>query len=195
MQIEFNAERHSYTIDGVPVPSVTSVIQSAGLVDFSGIPSDVLDRARRFGTAVHRATELFDKGTLDEDRLDGSIKPYLDAWKCFLKDFQASVIKTELSVGSDKYKYAGMIDKIAIIQNKYVALIDIKTGVVSPTAALQTAAYKQAFDETADEKIERRLVVKLDKTGRYFITVYKDEFDINVFLACLQIKRWKERQK
>ena len=58
-RLEFDPVRHAYTLDGLPIPGVTSVI--APLNDFSAfIREGILAEAARRGTAVHFATELHD---------------------------------------------------------------------------------------------------------------------------------------
>lgn len=111
--LEFSEEGHCYKLSGVSIPSVTQVLQTAGLVDFSRVPLDVLEAARRFGTAVHKACELLDKGTLDERSLDPNLWPYLDAWSDFKKDYKPEFIEIEKPICSITYRVAGTPDRIA----------------------------------------------------------------------------------
>jgi hypothetical protein len=68
--LEFDAATHTYRLDGELVPSVTTVLKSVGLVEYSHIPQDVLQAAAHRGTAVHYALELLDRGELDYESLD-----------------------------------------------------------------------------------------------------------------------------
>ena len=65
-QLVFEPGAHKYTLDGVALPSVTTVLKGVGLIDYSMIPQDVLLKASRRGTAVHQALEYFDREELDE---------------------------------------------------------------------------------------------------------------------------------
>ena len=110
IDLQFSEEQHAYTLNSVVVPSVTKILQIVGISDFSKVPADILERARLFGTAVHKACELFDKGTLDERTLDTNLWPYLDAWFAFKKDYQLEFIEIEKPIASvilSGSRYAG----------------------------------------------------------------------------------------
>lgn len=113
IDLQFSEEQHAYTLNSVVVPSVTKILQIVGISDFSKVPADILERARLFGTAVHKACELFDKGTLDERTLDTNLWPYLDAWFAFKKDYQLEFIEIEKPIASVIYQVAGTPDRIA----------------------------------------------------------------------------------
>lgn len=69
----FVEEGHKYFFDGKPVPSVSAVIKAVGLGrNYEGVDTFYRDR----GIAVHRAIQLYLKGTLDEESLDPVIFPY-----------------------------------------------------------------------------------------------------------------------
>lgn len=54
MRIEFNAENHSYTVDGKPVISVTQLLKKHGLSpDYSAVSDTVLNKAADKGTLTH----------------------------------------------------------------------------------------------------------------------------------------------
>lgn len=54
MRIEFNAENHSYTVDGKPVISVTQLLKKHGLSpDYSAVSDTVLNKAADKGTLIH----------------------------------------------------------------------------------------------------------------------------------------------
>ncbi len=195
--IQFDSKLHEYSKDGLKVPGVTKVLQAAGLIDFSKVPQDILTRALKFGTAVHKATELHDKGRLDPVSVDPAIEPYLNAWFKFLDDtgFIIDHACIEEKVYSEKYRYAGKYDRVGILYDKR-AVIDISTSVdFSDAKALQTAAYKEAYDEgkSIKEKIKQREIVLLKGDGTYALA--PEEFfqksDFSVFLAALTLYNWK----
>ena len=57
-ELAFNAESHTYTLDGRALPSVTQVLDPLNELD--GVPRDVLAAATEFGTHVHLACDLHD---------------------------------------------------------------------------------------------------------------------------------------
>jgi len=182
----FDAESHVYTLDGVTIPSVTQVLKSAGLIDFGFVPESILDKAKEFGNAVHKATELEDKEELDYFTLDVPLQNPLDAWNKFKKDFKFTPTIIEEIMYSEKYRFAGTPDRIGTIGKDYV-LVDIKTGVLAKTIALQTSGY----EILSPVKIKRRIGVQLNMDGSYKIKEYKDKTDQRVFLSCLNIFNWK----
>ncbi len=192
-ELVFNPEKHRYTLGGIVLPSVTQIIQEAGLVDLSHIPADVLRRASDFGTAVHKATELYDKNDLDEETLDPSLKGPLQAWIKFVIDLKFKIEEIEPLMYSRKYMFAGTPDRIGtILRDK--ALLDFKTGPTLPRSiALQTAGYTCMYNEARGnaDRIKRRLAVQLLENGSYKIQEYKDKTDERVFLSCLNVVNWK----
>src|SRR3990172_7625330 len=79
VQFIYKAETHEYSVDGRRVPSLTEILNSAGIVDSQWFN----DYARDKGTFVHSMTAMWDKGTLDEDTLDPQLFMYLVAWRSF----------------------------------------------------------------------------------------------------------------
>ena len=69
---------HIYFHDGIVIPSVTRILSEMNLA-FHYADQWYLD----FGTAVHKAIEFFEKGTLDESTLDQRVIPRLDAYQKF----------------------------------------------------------------------------------------------------------------
>lgn len=106
---------HRYLLDGKPIDGLTSTIQEASLMGNYG-SEWYLTR----GTAVHLATELWDKGTLDESTVDPQIQGYLESWKRFRKDQGYTPIEIELKLYDPVYLYAGKIDRLP--------LCDLKSG-------------------------------------------------------------------
>lgn len=107
--LSFDGEHHIFTVNGEVIPSVTTVLKKARLTpDYSFLDPWYAQR----GTYVHRATELWESGTLDEDTVDPQIKPYLDAYKSFRGDCLVNVTGQEVRLWHPVYKYAGIIDMI-----------------------------------------------------------------------------------
>ena len=86
----FDEVSHTYTAGGVVVPSVTQIL--APLNDLSFIGPEVLAYKRALGTAVHKATELYDLGELDESSVADVVRPYLDAWIRLRTELQFEIL-------------------------------------------------------------------------------------------------------
>lgn len=187
--LEFIEDTHTYLLEGKELPSVT---RCTGLLcDYGSVPADVLRAACEFGTNVHKATELWDQGDLDEDALDPALEPWLEGWKKFLSESGFHVRNIESRVHSKKYGYAGTLDRDGILNGKMV-ILDIKTPtVVNPSTGPQTAAYQQAVEEMTGEKIKGRYAVQLKANG-YKLISYTDKNDFNTFLSCLNVTIWRK---
>jgi len=190
----FDEETHLYTLSGERLPSVTQVLEELKLSDFSSVSDTRMEAALDFGKAVHLATQYDDKKTLDENTLDEKIRPYINAWRSFKKDYRVRIKKIEQRVMSKKYRYAGTFDRVAIVMD-YLSVVEIKTSVVIPkSACLQLVAYKDAYNsENPGRTLSRRYAVLLKDDGTYKVEDYRDPSDINVFLAALAIYIYKRR--
>jgi len=189
--IAFDSETHTYRGDkGERLPSVTQVL--APLVDFSMVPPARLEYARKLGSAVHRTTELDDAGDLDEASVSPILLPYLGAWRNAVRDMEIEVVAYEQMVYHPTHKYAGRLDRRAIVKGKK-AVLDLKTGGLFPSYGPQTAAYQKAYEAESGEKIDARYAVTLNKDGSYTMQPMTSADDWPTFLACLTLWRFKKR--
>ena len=111
----FDDGTHTYKVNGLVVPGVTSLLQIGGFIQSRWFA----DAARWRGSNVHIACMYDDLGTLDEDSEDGKgrLKPiegYLDAWRRFKREY---------------------------IHNGDSLVIDLKSGAVQPWTSLQLCGY------------------------------------------------------
>lgn len=193
--LTFDPSTHEYRDDGAIVPHVTQVID--GLVDFSGIPESVMAATRDRGQAVHLLTEYHDRGELDEESLPEELRGFHAAYVRFLHESGFSPTAIEQIVYSEKYRYAGKLDRIGTMKSRgreVVALVDIK-AVSSVAAAVgpQTAAYQQAAAETGIRNISARYALQLRGDGTYKLHECADRSDLSVFLAALTVANWRSK--
>jgi hypothetical protein len=186
--------------DGVRVPGVTEVLRF--IEELDGIPLDVLARAARFGRNVHMACDLWNSGVLDEAVLDPALRPYLEGWQKFCLDFDAQILHSELLVYHPTMGYAGTLDAIADVLltrgRRMKLLIDIKTSALIPrTVGPQTAAYRTAYHDGGGglHLPQLRYCVHLKGEGKYTLQLLNDPADINMFMSCLNIHKWREKTR
>ena len=185
----FNPLDHSYSVDGKSYVSVTQVLRSVGLIDFSGIDQLILERAAGVGRAVHEATHYYDDGELDFGDLDPYLVGYVKAWSKFRMQNPAVFDQIEVPLCSTTYGFAGCPDRVATIDGK-PAMIEIKTSSVVPAwGKIQTAAYAILADVPA----ARRIIVHLKSNGSYSIIECKDRRDREIFLAALAVTKWRQQ--
>lgn len=200
MSLEFDEATHTYTLDGVQLPSVTTVLADLKLVDVSKFRPE----HRHRGTLRHVVTELYDHDDLDEASLDESevlgqpagdiARGALDAWRRFRAEsgFKPSLIEYRVwsSLG-----YAGTVDRIGTLPDGRVVLLDIKGSFDSPSYGLQTAAYTSAYEERSGNAIDLRGAVHLLPNGSYRLRVHSRREDIHEWrhlLAEWKSGRWRE---
>lgn len=198
--LEFDRPSHTYRLDGLPVPNVTSVTDA--LSSYAGVPAEVLRRKAEIGEAVHYATELDDGNDLDDASLPDEIRGYVGAWRRFKADTGFAATFIEQPVASKLYRYAGTLDRIGVfhrhkrVRPNTLCLLDLKTTyAILPAVGPQTAAYAQAWNESASPRLRatRRFAVQLDTDGTYRLHECDDVTDLSVFLAALALKNWRQR--
>jgi hypothetical protein len=192
--LAFDPVGHEYRWKGATVPGVTSIIGAALGNPFAHIPPAVLEHKRRIGEATHLACHLDDLDDLDEGSVHPEVRPRLDAWRAFRYESGCDVLVSERRLYHPAHGFAGTPDRYVLI-NGARAVVDIKTGLPGPQAALQTAAYAQLIDAEfgAEDTPLRRFALRALPTGRYKFDEYTSLGDWRDFLACLTVYRLKER--
>jgi len=187
--IQFDPATHTYSVNGVGMPFVTGILTSCGLITGRRFMSQA-DSDR--GTAVHKITEFYDKGTLDETTVDPRLVGYFNAYKRFLAEHNPVWGAIEKRVFSP-LGYCGSIDRIGTIGNR-LTVLDIKTGVPCKWHGLQLAGYAIT---TISEQIEfaeiDRVSLHLADDGEYKMIHHGDPADMQYFLACLSVAQLKKR--
>lgn len=172
----FDEATHTYSIDGVAVPSVTEIC-SILTADKYGEGSGAVEGARARGTAVHELCEAYDYGTLDE--VPGELAGYVQAWAEFCRDYQPTWLYIEHPVWSRKYGIAGTCDRVGII-NGTTCIVDIKTTSSmdrqSKLALLaQLYGYHMLlFDNGITTNISKAMGVQLKRDGTYTAHIVKN---------------------
>lgn len=175
----FDREQHVYAIDGVPVISVTQVLNAIGFVDFSHIPSDILSEAQGRGTYVHTVLHYYLEGDFDLVDVDARYRGYVDSALAYLERAHlrplahpetGEVIAVEYRFWDRMRRFAGTLDYLAWDPDDVLSINDWKTGEPSDVAApLQTAAYEHGVRLTLfpDHRLPiRRRAIKLFKDGK-----------------------------
>jgi hypothetical protein len=198
---DFDEEEHVYRVDGRIVPSVTQIIELAGIGQSSATASGfeiseaVMEAAAERGTIVHRAIELDSRGELDDDSLDEETASYVSAWREFVADTGFVAVASELRFYERPNRYAGTIDLVGYIGDE-PTVIDIKTGSVGlkPWHQLQLAAYARPLET---EEWPNRIMLHLRpelKRKKYRDYHFRPETineDLQVFLAALKLYWYK----
>lgn len=192
--LQFDAELHRYMLDGRRLPSVTEILHPVTEHEYCGVDREVMDRAAALGKAVHRLVELDIAGTLDEDALDDSLRPYLSQWRQFLAQSGFLAIHSERRVHSARYGYAGTLDLAGTLNGTHAVIDAKRTAAVPRSAGPQTAAYRHALAELYDGEwqVADRYALHLTPE-RWRLVPQKDPNDLRVFLAALTLHNYLEK--
>lgn len=181
--------RHEYRFDGALVPSVTGIISPLTKLWGTGAQ---LARAREEGRAIHKLVELECKDQLDS--VPYWLGPYLRAWLSFKEHSGFRLVASEFIGYESALRYAGTLDLDGVLtkfKGSPAALIDIKRSLAgAPAIGVQLAGYHGLVSGP-----RLRFGLQLKDNGTYRLAEYKDPGDRAVFLSCLSILRWRERNQ
>lgn len=181
----------TYVVDNIY--DVKSMLDSDGkypTIDFlKGIPKQRRDTAAMRGTAVHALAEKYIRG--EEIKVPDDVRPYVEGYALFIKDWNPVSVHEELVVASRKHMYAGTLDSIQDIPGEGRALVDYKTSRgVYGQVALQVAAYRYAdvyLDAAGDEHpmvpVEATFVLHIQPGTYDLIPLQADEETLEKYLA------------
>ncbi len=160
----------------------------------------LVQQSAALGTDVHDATALDDQEILDESTVDASVAPFLGAWRRFRRETGFVPTAIEERIYHPAHGFAGTLDREGTFVGPWTApylpctgadaLLEIKSGAICPTHALQTAAYWT----TRAKKRQRRGSVYLHPDGTYSLVWYlQHAVDWSTFLAALVRYHWKQK--
>jgi len=184
-KLEFDEEKHLYTLDGRRLVSVTECLR---LVDdrWKAEPYYLLR-----GKYVHKATELYDRDELDESTVDPMIHPYLDGYVKFREEtgFIPGVI--EYPLHHSQYQYAGKIDRTGDLNETHI-LLDLKSGAKVRVDELQGAAYFELC-RVNNIPVKKVFDLYLHDDGTYKLEpIENPKRLLPSFLNVLGAYRWRE---
>lgn len=191
-KITFDAENHQYYIDGVEVPSVTTVCRFLSYDQKSDKPWLARVAADR-GTRVHAACAAIDYGIEPEEEPDTA--GYLKAYRRFLRDYRPDWEGIEYTVGIADLGMAGTIDRFGTLYDGRSCIVDLKTGENLHDAPLrgQLTGYKRLLVNDRGFWPDRLYALQLCKDGTYRLwEVLQDDELLN---ACIFINKAVRRKK
>ena len=201
VEFTFNAERHEYTLSGKHIPNCTGVLASGGLVPYSMVSAEYLERRSELGREVHKACHLHNIGRLGS--FDKAVEPHLNAWIRFKKEakgFEILASEAQCVGYVNGMPYGMTLDVLALIDHKE-HVIELKIGKALPHHGVQLAGYAAGFPH---EKIKtpfarfiarKRIAVELRENGMPHIEPYDEKSDYETFASLLYVSAWKKRFK
>lgn len=191
-KLRYDDDTHRYFVNDVEYPSVTRILSYFGFSRGMEYVKN-LDFYSNRGKAVHTCCEYDDAGELDEDSA-AELMGYVDGWRLFKQHTGYEPSMTETIVVDIGRKFCGMIDRMCFIEDNKakgeVTLLDIKHGVVTKSAQIQTAGYQLAVHSMRlyenpmkiyDNLRVNRIAVQLFNTGKYKVHRFDDQSDLYAF--------------
>ena len=84
MQLEYLEENHVYVVDGVIVPSVSTLVSYATGDIYKSIPESILEKARIHGTGVHDAIENYERTKDISEEFQKEVNTYIELKEKYL---------------------------------------------------------------------------------------------------------------
>jgi hypothetical protein len=208
LEFTFDDAEHIYTLkNGVEVPGCTRVIDTGGWDTYANVREDILERKSAIGKEVHRATVMFDHGSLDWSSLDPRVEGYVRAWRFFRNRTGFTPLVSEFRSVCEVYKrrFGLTIDcfgKTGLRTTKrgIETIVEKKCTVAKARRHdLQTAGYAIGFPKGYASALarflsRRRLIVYLKPTGIPDIHEADRREDYEIFMALLTTTEFKLRE-
>jgi predicted phage-related endonuclease len=141
--VEFNHETHTYTLNGVELSGVTSILKRYLFADkYANVPEAILNRAAEYGTRVHSDVEMFINGFTPEE-ISTELQSFID-WS------NGKTLQSEVLINNDIV--ASMIDVVELVEGG-ANIYDIKTTSVLDMEYLswQLSIYKYLLTQMGYE--------------------------------------------
>ncbi len=191
----FGRDVSRYVLAGERVPSVTEIIDLAGLSDIRRIIAvageEVVANAARRGSLVHGYCELLDHDPyMDLGSVPAWIRGYVAGYARFVREtgFRPDLI--EEPVVSSVYRFAGTVDRVGNLGPRPM-VIDLKTpAAASPSWQIQSAGYAIAVEEQYGVRAGRACL-QLTSHGAYKLHHHADPSDVSTFLAAVHVAHYR----
>lgn len=183
LNIEFDIFLHEYRINDEVWPSVSNILEAAGIIDTRWFK----EGARNRGIEVHEDLQMIDDGMVSEDDFkDDPYYGYLLAYGAFKEESGIKLSAVEQIVVNEDYRYCGTLDRVGEI-NSETWIIDIKTGNKYYYHGAQLAAYYLAsgLDKA------RLATVNITVEGKYKLHEWNLSDNLDKWLSALNLYNWK----
>ena len=190
-KVIFDSVEHQYfDLNKKEYPSVTKILKHFGMTpDYDRFGNEA---SKNFGLAVHKVTELYDRGTLDDFNYNSKLDPWLEGYKMFLEEYKPSWISIEEPMISKVWGFAGTTDRVCVIKRN--VLFDIKTGSPDPYHGIQTGGYEVLAEENLNIKIKKRYTLYL-ATNNFTLVQNENRSDRSIFIGLALAYSFKKRNK
>lgn len=150
--VEYWEEDHTYLVDGLLLPSITTILKSKFGDKYNNIDEEVLKRASEKGTTMHKVIQDY-----EEEGFDDIGNTELHNYKFLKRNYHWKVLKCEVPVilfDEDKPIAVGRLDQVIQIGDE-LGINDLKRTSTfdKEYVAYQTNLYRIAYQQTYGEHI------------------------------------------
>lgn len=197
-KFEFCEEPHGYFLNGKKLDNTTSIMDAAGITDYSKANPDDLEAARVKGQAVHLAIEWLEH-RVDHEPLHPIVQAHVDQYVKFKHETGFEAVVVEMPLLCHAYGYATKVDLIGKYFGNWV-IAEIKTSAYSAKhTPIQTAAQLLAFKAMKNlgfypdipENLHRHSLEIYEDRFKMSPPFLKEDLNISVFLSALWVTRYK----
>lgn len=189
--LTFDEKTHTYTLDGVRLPSVTEVTRFLS-VDYKSDRPWLAQAAAQRGSDIHALTALIDYGEDPED-VPFEYEGYIKAYRRFLRDYRPEWSGIEVALADATRGFAGTVDRYGTIGGNSCVL-DIKTGHLhAPAITAQLCGYHVLLMLCKGFVADALYGLQLRSDGTYALMAYRYYPDI--FAACMTLHDANKRLK
>lgn len=167
--INFDEEKHLYTLRGYRLPSVTQLMRPMTAMVYSDVSQSALMDAADRGTRAHESISNIVLYGIEES--DEDTEPYISAFKDFMRDFKPTWLASEYRLYHKTLMYAGTLDLIGYVtddDDNGVDVVDLKTTSALHRTLLSTqlGAYAEAM-KSHGVQVRNLYGLQLLRTGKY----------------------------
>lgn len=182
--LEYYDDGHLYLVDGVIVPSITTILKTKFGRKYDGVSKVTLERASENGTAVHEAIEAYCRNGAESDR------PEVRNFKFLQRQYGFEVLENETPVIlflNDEPISAGRLDMVIKLGDQ-VGGADIKrtSTLDKDYLAYQLNLYRIAYRQCYGVEWEFLRGIHLREETRKFVSI-----PINENLAWQLVHEWR----
>ena len=164
-ELTFDDLTHTYRLNGIIIPSVTTLMKPLSDRTYEDVDPVVLQNAAKRGTAVHEACENYALYGIED--CPSEYYGYFEAFKSWWDKEKPIVLAPECQVYHKMLGYAGTTDLLCEIRGS-VTIVDYKTTAkMEPMlVGVQLEGYARAW-ESHGVKIDDRIALHLQRAGKF----------------------------
>lgn len=194
-ELTFDEGPHIYRLNGLEIPSVTTIMKPISAEVYGTVDETVLDRAASKGTAVHNAIENWIAYGIED--IAPEYRGYFDGFLAWEHDMKPEILGSECRLYHRVLRYAGTADLPCIIRGEAV-MVDMKTTsqLLEMLARVQLEAYVKGFGSHG-VSFDGKAILHLRRDGSYKFERYplKDPDAWTAFGALLTVNSYIQKYR